>query len=74
MIRDDCFLRNQETSPPGDQSGGVMYPNHCGYYVEGCAVVQGIDMLIAQGVEQFERWTGRRAPPAMEAAVRAMPE
>lgn len=40
----------------------------------GCEVVQGIDMLIAQGVEQFERWTRRRAPPAMEVNVRAMPE
>ena len=40
----------------------------------GCSVVQGIDMLIAQGVEQFERWTGRRAPPAMETSVRALPE
>ena len=37
----------------------------------GCSVVQGIDILIAQGVEQFERWTRRRAPSHMETAVRA---
>ena len=38
----------------------------------GCFVVQGIDVLIAQGVEQFERWTRRRAPPHMETTVRAL--
>lgn len=37
----------------------------------GCACVEGIDMLLAQGLAQFRLWTGRR-PPAlcMEAAVR----
>ena len=36
----------------------------------GCVVAQGASMLVAQGVAQFERWTGRVAPtPAMRAAV-----
>jgi shikimate dehydrogenase/3-dehydroquinate dehydratase type I len=36
----------------------------------GCPFVQGAEMLIAQGVEQFQLWTKRRAPePVMRAAV-----
>lgn len=37
---------------------------------KGCRIVHGIDMLIYQGVRQFELWTGREAPvAAMTAAV-----
>ena len=36
----------------------------------GCPYVQGAEMLVEQGLEQFQLWTGRRAPrQAMEAAV-----
>lgn len=36
----------------------------------GCPVAQGASMLVAQGVAQFQQWTGRVAPvPAMRAAV-----
>ena len=36
----------------------------------GCGVAQGASMLVAQGVAQFQQWTGRVAPvPAMRAAV-----
>ncbi|GAB5033332.1 3-phosphoshikimate 1-carboxyvinyltransferase [Nannochloropsis oceanica] len=41
----------------------------------GCPFVQGAEMLIAQGVEQFQLWTKRRAPEAvMRAAVYATVE
>lgn len=41
----------------------------------GCPFVQGAEMLIAQGVEQFQLWTKRRAPePVMRAAVYATVE
>ena len=36
----------------------------------GCPVVQGAEMLVEQGLEQFQLWTGRRAPrDRMAAAV-----
>ena len=36
----------------------------------GCPVAQGASMLGAQGVAQYQQWTGRVAPiPAMRAAV-----
>lgn len=35
-----------------------------------CPYVQGADMLVEQGLEQFQLWTKRRAPrEAMEGAV-----
>lgn len=41
----------------------------------GCPFVQGAEMLIAQGLEQFQLWTKRRAPEAvMRAAVYATVE
>lgn len=41
----------------------------------GCPYVQGAEMLIAQGVEQFQLWTRRRAPEeVMRAAVYATVE
>ncbi|KAI9203014.1 EPSP synthase-domain-containing protein [Polychytrium aggregatum] len=40
--------------------------------VAGWAVVEGVDVLIAQGLEQFRLWTGRKAPAhAMESEVYA---
>eukprot|EP01137_Pigoraptor_chileana_P019147 Opistho-2@79752 len=46
---------------------GVRHPTH-----RHIATVEGADMLIAQGLAQFERWSGLPAPArAMEAAVRA---
>ena len=37
----------------------------------GCTVVDGLEILVAQGALSFERWTGREAPvEAMRAAVR----
>ncbi|MGL6278519.1 MAG: shikimate dehydrogenase family protein [Gaiella sp.] len=37
----------------------------------GCHVVDGLDVLLAQGAASFERWTGRTAPvAAMRAALR----
>ena len=43
---------------------------------EGCAIVEGIEMLIGQGARSFELWTGRPAPvDAMrDAAYRALEE
>ncbi|OHD70663.1 MAG: shikimate dehydrogenase [Spirochaetes bacterium RBG_16_49_21] len=29
---------------------------------KGCAIINGIDMLIYQGLQQFELWTGKEAP------------
>ena len=39
----------------------------------GCATVHGLEMLLYQGVEQFEIWTGRKAPVEVmrEALMRA---
>lgn len=38
---------------------------------EGCQLIRGIDMLIAQGLQQSAIWTGRRSQwPSMETAVR----
>ncbi len=37
----------------------------------GCAVIDGLEMLLAQAVAQFETWTGTEAPAeVMRAAVR----
>jgi shikimate dehydrogenase len=37
---------------------------------KGCRIIHGIDMLLNQGVKQFEIWTGKKAPlPAMQKAV-----
>jgi shikimate dehydrogenase len=39
----------------------------------GCAVVDGLDVLVAQGAASFERWTGVAAPvEVMRAAVRSL--
>jgi shikimate 5-dehydrogenase len=40
----------------------------------GCAVIEGLDMLVAQAARQFEWWTGRPAPVATmrHAAERGM--
>ena len=36
----------------------------------GCQTIGGLEMLVAQAVEQFEWWTGRRpSAPAMRAAA-----
>jgi shikimate dehydrogenase len=36
----------------------------------GCAVINGLSMLLYQGIEQFEAWTGREAPvEVMRAAL-----
>jgi len=41
----------------------------------GCDTIQGADMLVEQGIEQFQRWTGRRAPSkGMRDAVYSMVE
>ena len=42
----------------------------------GCAAIDGVEMLVAQAVGQFEAWTGDRAPiEAMtEAALAAIAE
>jgi pentafunctional AROM polypeptide len=45
----------------------------------GCGVVQGATMLLEQGLEQFELWTGRRAPvqemrKAVFEGVEALPD
>jgi len=34
-----------------------------------CLVVEGIDVLLEQGLEQFERWTGRAPPRRRISAV-----
>ena len=28
----------------------------------GCTIIDGLEMLLAQAVAQFETWTGRRRP------------
>ncbi|MHB8323560.1 MAG: shikimate dehydrogenase [Candidatus Dormibacteria bacterium] len=40
----------------------------------GCRVVEGVEMLVAQGALSFERWTGRQAPVEImrRAAYRAL--
>mmetsp|Transcript_9437 Transcript_9437/g.14148 ORF Transcript_9437/g.14148 Transcript_9437/m.14148 type:complete len:318 (-) Transcript_9437:123-1076(-) len=41
----------------------------------GCTLVKGLDMLIAQGVEQFELWTGEskeKVRPSIDSATREM--
>jgi shikimate 5-dehydrogenase len=36
----------------------------------GCVTIEGVEMLAAQGVRQFEIWTGQDAPrDAMRAAA-----
>ena len=38
----------------------------------GCDLVDGLDVLVAQGAASFERWTGLPAPvDVMRAAVRS---
>ena len=38
----------------------------------GCELVDGLDVLVAQGAASFERWTGLPAPvDVMRAAVRS---
>lgn len=40
----------------------------------GCEVIDGLDVLVAQGAASFERWTGLPAPvEVMRAAVRSAP-
>ena len=41
---------------------------------EGCAIINGLEMLLYQGVAQFELWTGQTAPVAImrEALARAL--
>ena len=41
---------------------------------KGCTTIDGVEMLVAQAVGQFEAWTGERAPvEAMtEAAIAAI--
>jgi 3-dehydroquinate dehydratase/shikimate dehydrogenase len=41
---------------------------------KGIATVSGVDMFLAQGIAQWEIWTGRRAPesPMREAVLRAL--
>ena len=39
----------------------------------GCKIVEGLDVLVAQGAASFERWTGVPAPvEVMRAAVRSL--
>jgi shikimate dehydrogenase len=42
----------------------------------GCATIDGVEMLVAQAVGQFEAWTAREAPVAAmtEAALAALAE
>jgi 3-dehydroquinate dehydratase/shikimate dehydrogenase len=42
----------------------------------GCATIDGLQMLVAQGAAQFETWTGREAPveAMLQAALEVQPE
>jgi shikimate dehydrogenase len=42
----------------------------------GCVAIDGVEMLVAQAVGQFEAWTGAEAPvePMTEAALVALGE
>jgi 3-dehydroquinate dehydratase / shikimate dehydrogenase len=73
-------LRDESPLPGGPFDGQLVYdltygPGRSRLLAEasaaGCAVLDGLPMLIAQAERQFEWWTGQRPPVGvMEAAVR----
>ena len=53
-------------------AGGGETSHAAAAHAAGCEVVDGLDVLVAQGAASFERWTGLPAPvDVMRAAVRS---
>ena len=70
----DSSIIGDELILPRHAVFDIVYSPHltrllAGAEKKGCTIVHGIDMLIYQGVRQFELWTGTEAPAAAMAAA-----